>query len=71
VGFDLEEVVGERGKKFWRVKQPFERLRSRKRQYRAILDSLEMVLVQAELVEDNRLAKDLREMRKRVKRKCK
>ena len=71
VGFDLEEVVGERGKKFWRVRQPFERLRSKKRQYRAILDSLDVVLMQAELAEDNRLAKDLKALRSRVNRKCK
>lgn len=71
VGFNLEETVGERGKKFWRVKQPFEQLRSRKRQYKAIRDSLDVVLVQAELVEDKRLCKDLKALRKRVKRKCK
>ena len=36
LGFDLEELVEERGRKRWRVRQPFERLRSKKQQYQAI-----------------------------------
>ncbi len=36
VGFDLEETVGEYGRKSWRIRQPFERLRSKRRQYQSI-----------------------------------
>lgn len=70
VGFDLEETVEERGRKSWRVRQPFERLRSKRRQYQAIRDSLDVLLMQADVAGDRRLADDLRAMRRRVVRKC-
>ena len=70
LGFDLEEFVEERGRKRWRVRQPFERLRSKKQQYQAIRQGLDNLLMQIEKVGDKRLMDDLKAIRKRVKRKC-
>lgn len=69
IGFDLEETVEERGRKRWRIRNSFERLRSKKRQYQAIQENLDVLLMQVERVGDRRLLDDLKEMRKRVKRK--
>jgi len=71
IGFDLQDTVEQHGQKRWRVKQPFERLRSKRRQYQAIRDSLDVLLVQADLVGDRRLADDLKTIRRRAVRKCK
>jgi predicted DNA-binding transcriptional regulator YafY len=71
IGFDLEETVEERGRKRWRVRQPFERLRSKRRQYEAIRDGLDVLMGQAAQVGDERLAHDLRAIRRRVARKAK
>ena len=70
IGFDLEETVEERGRKRWRIRQPFERLRSKKRQYQAIRQGLDLLLMQVEKVGDKRLLNDLEAMRQRVVRKC-
>ena len=70
VGFDLKETVGEHGQKSWRVRQPFERMRSKPRQYQLIRDSLDLLLVQAAKVEDRLLVDELQAMRKRIARKC-
>ena len=70
IGFDLEEAVEERGRKRWRIRNSFERLRSKKRQYQAIQENLDLVLMQVEKVGDKRLLDDLKAIRKRVKRKC-
>jgi len=69
IGFDLEETVEERGRKRWRIRNSFERLRSKKRQYQAIQENLDLVLTQVEKVGDKRLLDDLKAVRKRVKRK--
>lgn len=70
IGFDLEESVEERGRKRWRIRQPFERLRSKKRQYQAIREGLDLLLEQVDNVGDKRLLSDLKAMRQRVVRKC-
>ena len=70
VGFDLEEMVAERGKKYWRIRQPWERLRSKRKRHVLIRDSLDLLIQQATGVEDKRLLDDLRAIRKRVVRKC-
>lgn len=70
IGFDLEETEEEFNRKRWRVRQPFERLRSKRKQYQAIRQGLDLLLMQAEKVGDKRLLSDLEAMRKRVKRKC-
>ena len=46
-GFDLEETVEDHGRKRWRIRQPFERLRSKRRQYEAIRSGLDTLLKQA------------------------
>ena len=70
IGFDLEEIEEEFSRKRWRVRQPFERLRSKKQQYQAIRQGLDLLLLQVEKVGDKRLLDDLEGIRKRVKRKC-
>ena len=70
IGFDLDETVEEFGRKRWRIRQPFERLRSKKRQYQAIREGLDLLLEQVDNVGDRRLVDDLKAIRKRVKRKC-
>ena len=70
VGFDLEEMIEEFGRKRWRIRQPFERLRSKRRQYKAIREGLDLLLEQVDSVGDQRLADDLKAIRQRVVRKC-
>ena len=48
----------------------FERLRSKKRQYQAIREGLDLLLEQVDNVGDKRLLSDLKAMRQRVVRKC-
>ena len=69
-GFDLEETVEDHGRKRWRIRQPFERLRSKRRQYEAIRSGLDTLLKQAAKVEDSRLQDDLKAVRQRVMRKA-
>jgi len=45
VGFDLRESVGPYGRKSWRVGHRFERLRSPRKQYKAILDTLDVLIM--------------------------
>ena len=70
VGFDLEETVEDFGRKRWRIRQRFERLRSKRRQYQAIREGLDLLLMQAEKVGDKRLLNDLEAIRQRVVRRC-
>jgi len=70
VGFDLEETVGFRGLKSWRVRQPFERLRSKKRRYETMRDTLDLLLEQAKQADDLRLLADLEAIRQRIDAKC-
>ena len=44
IGFDLEEKVEEFGRKRWRGRQPFERMRSKRRRYQMIRDGLDLLL---------------------------
>ena len=69
IGFDLEELVEEHGRKRWRIRHPFERLRSKRRRYQAIGEGLDQLLAQVEKVGDKRLLKDLKRIEQRVKRK--
>lgn len=70
IGFDLGETVEEFGRKRWRIRQSFERNRSKEQRYQAIRDSLDFLLEQVDRVGDKRLLDDLEAIRKRVKRKC-
>ncbi len=70
VGFDLKETVGEFGKKYWRIRHPFDKLRSKRKRYALIRDSLDLLITQADQLGDKRLADDVRAIRKRVVRKC-
>ena len=70
VGFDLEEAMEDHGRKRWRIRQPYERLRSKRQRYRAIREGLDRLLTQAENVGDKRLLKDLEAIRRRVVRRC-
>ena len=69
VGFDLRETVGAHGHKSWRVRQSFEKLRSPRQQYKAILDTLDVLLMQLSVAGDRRLVGDLEAIRRRVVRK--
>jgi predicted DNA-binding transcriptional regulator YafY len=70
VGFDLDETVGAHGHKSWRVRQSFEKLRSPRQQYKAILDTLDVLLMQVSLAGDRRLVLELQAIRRRVGRRC-
>ena len=70
VGFDLKETIAERGKKYWRIRQPWERLRSKRKRYVLIRDSLDLLIQQASEVGDERLEDDFRAIWKRLGRKC-
>ena len=70
VGFDLDETVGAHGHKSWRVRQSFEKLRSPRQQYKAILDTLDVLLVQVSLAGEGRLVSELEAIRRRVGRRC-
>ena len=70
VGFDLAESVGPHGRKSWHVRQRFERLRSPRKQFQAILDTLDVLLLQVNLAGDRRLVGELQVIRRRVARKC-
>jgi predicted DNA-binding transcriptional regulator YafY len=70
VGFDLDETVGAHGHKSWRVRQSFEKLRSPRKQYKAILNSLDVLLMQVSLAGDRRLVGELQAIRRRVGKRC-
>ena len=71
LGFDLAEVKEDKGRKRWRIRAPFERLRTKCQKYRSLLGLLDMALEQTEAIGDERLAKDLGALRRRVARRCK
>jgi len=71
VGFDLDETVGAHGHKSWRVRQSFEKLRSPRQRYKAILDTLDVLLMQVSLAGDRRLVRELEAIRRRVERSAK
>ena len=70
VGFDLKETVAEFGKKYWRIRQPWERLRSKRKRYVLIRSSLDLLIEQAVGAGDKRLENDFRAIWKRLGRKC-
>ena len=70
IGFDLKETASEVGKKYWRIRQPWERLRSKRKRYVLIRESLDLLIEQATGVGDTRLENDLRVIWKRLGRKC-
>lgn len=71
LGFDLTAIEEETGRKRWRIRRLFERLRSKRQKYRSILDLVEAACEQVEAVGDQRLARDLEALRRRVARRCK
>jgi len=71
LGFDLTAMEEATGRKRWRIRRPFERLRSKRQKYTAIHDLLAVACEQVEAVGDKRLAKDLEGLRRRVARRCK
>ena len=70
VGFDVEETVGDNGRRRWRIRHPFERLRSKRRKYQSIRNGLDLLLEHAEVIGDRRLIDGLKTIRKKVMRKC-
>ena len=69
-GFDLEPTVGRHGRKVWRLRHPHERLRSPRKRYELILEHVDELLLQADALDDANLVRHLRELRRRVQRKC-
>jgi predicted DNA-binding transcriptional regulator YafY len=70
VGFDLDETVGAHGHKSWRVRQSYEKLRAPRQQYKAILDTLDVLLMQVSRAGDRRLVGELEAIRRRVGKRC-
>jgi len=71
LGFDLAAIEEETGRKRWRIRRPFERLRSKRQKYRLVLGLVEAACQQVEAAGDQRLAEDLERLRRRVARRCK
>ena len=70
VGFDVRVTIEGHNRKRWRLRTRFEAMCATKQKYRAIRDNLELLLDQAEQLQDQRLVDDLRALRRRVVRKC-
>ena len=70
VGFDLVCTDEEHNRKRWRIRQPWERLRTKRQRYAAIRDQLTAVCSQAQVIGDQRLVEDLENLLSRVKRRC-
>lgn len=71
LGCDLVFTTDKYGRKFWRIRNPFERLRGKRTKYRAIGETLAEVLEHARSVGDKRLIADLEAVQKRAMRKAK
>ncbi len=69
-GFDLKASAGRFGRKSWRVGERFEGLKSPRKQYKVILETLDVLLTQVGVVGDRRLVKELEAIRGRVEKKC-
>ena len=69
IGFDVAETVEEFGRKVWRIRHPFETMRSKRRQYRTVEKSLAVLIEQAQAIGDQRLVAGLEAMRRKVERK--
>ena len=59
LGFDLAEVKEDKGRKRWRIRAPFERLRTKRQKYRSLLGLLDTALEQAEAVGGQAIGKRL------------
>lgn len=70
VGFKLESTADVVGRKYWRIRQPDEVRLPRRKQYRAIRDSLDRLVDQAEQLEDARLVKSLKIVRRAAAERC-
>ena len=66
----MRESVEDHNRKRWRLRTRFEAMRTNKQKYRAVRDNLDVLLDQAQQLQDQHLVADLRAMRRRVARKC-
>ena len=55
VGFDVVETVGEFGRKYWSLRNPFDRLWTKREQYESIRESIFLLIDQAKAIGDHRL----------------
>ncbi len=60
LGFDLVETEEEHNRKRWRIRQPWERLRTKQQRRAAICDLLTNACEQAQLISDQQLVEALR-----------
>ena len=71
LGFDIDATENEFGLQYWRIRSRFDTLRGKRRQYRALSESLAVVVGQAQAIGDARLAADLEAIRRKVQKKAK
>lgn len=69
IGFNVDATETEFGLKYWRIQPRFETLRGKRRQYRAIRDSLSLLIEQAKTIGDQGLVADLQKITRKMKRK--
>ncbi len=69
VGFNVDATEKAFGLKYWRIRPRFETLRGKRRQYRAIRDSLTLLIEQARTIGDRGLVVDLQKVVGKVRRK--
>ena len=55
VGFDVVETIGEFGRKYWSLRNPFDRLWTKREQYESIRESIFLLIDQAKAIGDHRL----------------
>jgi predicted DNA-binding transcriptional regulator YafY len=69
VGFNVDATEKAFGLKYWRIRPRFETLRGKRRQYRAIQDSLTLLIEQVKTIGDRGLVADLQKVERKVRRK--
>ena len=55
VGFDVVEAIGEFGRKYWSLRNPFDRLWTKREKYESIRESIFLLIDQAKAIGDHRL----------------
>ena len=70
VGFDVVETIGEYGRKYWSLLNPFNRLWTKREQYESIRESVYVLIEQAASMKDHRLTAALNVVCEWLNEKC-
>jgi DNA-binding IclR family transcriptional regulator len=66
LGFDLQSTENVFGLKWWRIRHPFEELKTKHKQYRHIRKTLETLIEQSRSIDDLRLVADLKVIHRKL-----